>query len=67
MIASTLIKLGITTLLGIFGRVATQDVLEWCLFFVAQIIVDHTDTPHDNEFLAELKKANDEAKKRGAL
>ena len=36
---------------------ASEKFLEWLLFWVAQRIVDSTETPQDDEFLVKLREA----------
>ena len=36
---------------------ASEKFLEWLLFWVAQKIVDSTETPQDDEFLKKLREA----------
>ena len=39
---------------------ASETVIKWALFYVAESIVKSTKTTHDDEFLAKIKKVYEE-------
>lgn len=49
---------------SILTKAASKEVMEWLLFYVADVIVKSTKTPHDDAFLAKLREANSLAKDR---
>lgn len=59
---SVLLKALGAILVKLFAAMATEVLLEWLLFKVAQLLVDSTKTKHDNEFLKKLKEAYEEGK-----
>lgn len=61
MVASIL-KVALSTIIGVLTKAASKDVMEWLLFYVADKIVKSTKTPHDDAFLVKIKEANDKAK-----
>tara|TARA_R110000868_G_scaffold46322_2_gene153075 strand:- start:186 stop:374 length:189 start_codon:yes stop_codon:yes gene_type:complete len=44
------------TLWAMVGRLVTAKGVEWLLMWGAERLVSMTDTPHDDEFLAGVKK-----------
>jgi len=62
MIAGIL-KVALGTVVSILTKAASKEVMEWLLFYVADIIVKSTKTPHDDAFLAKIKEANEKAGK----
>lgn len=68
----------VTTLLGALGGAAAKfalsmvsswasaEFVEWVFFWGAKNLVKHTDTQHDDEWLAEIEKLYN-AKKNSAL
>ena len=61
MIALLLKALG-TIVLRLIAAAATEELLEWLLFKAADVVVQSTETPHDNEFLVELKESYERRK-----
>ena len=61
MVTALLKALGVI-ITRLFAAMATEALLEWLLFKVAKLIVDSTETKHDDEFLRELKKSYDKSK-----
>lgn len=61
VLLKALISLG-TKLLASF---ATEKLLEWALFKVADAIVQNTENTYDDEFVEKLKEVWDEQGKRG--
>ena len=53
---SVLLKALMSVLTRIFMAAATEKMVEWLLFKVADSIVKSTTTPHDDEFLKEIKE-----------
>jgi|GEM_PF-1987396 len=53
-----------SVLTRLFMSMASEKVIEWMLFYLAEKIVESTKTPHDNEFLDEIKKAYKLGKKK---
>jgi len=53
-----------SVLTRLFMSMASEKVIEWLLFYLAEKIVESTKTPHDNEFLGEIKKAYKFGKKK---
>lgn len=41
----------------LLATLATEKLLEWAFFKLADVLVKRTDTKHDDEFLEEVKKA----------
>lgn len=41
---------------------ATAEFIEWVFMWAGQRLVDHTETKHDDEWWAEMKKAYDKKK-----
>ncbi|HHP0467309.1 TPA: hypothetical protein ACRZZI_004970 [Vibrio harveyi] len=41
----------------LFMSVATEKMIEWLFFYIAEQVVITTKTTHDEEFLQQLKKA----------
>jgi len=64
-----LLKLVTATSLKMFSAMATQQMVEYLLIKVAKMAVDHTKTPHDNEFLDEFLEIykGDKKKKKTAV
>jgi|TARA_Y100000310_G_C20696871_1_gene826335 hypothetical protein len=50
-----LLKALTAVLTKLLASFATEALLEWVLFKIAHVIVEHTDTPHDDEFLVQLE------------
>ena len=46
--------------LKILGAILTRSMMEWLLFYVAELIVESTKTPHDNRLLKKVKEAVNE-------
>ena len=44
----------------LLASLATRELLEWALFKVADVVVESTETAHDDEFIKELKKSYNE-------
>ena len=40
----------------VFMSFASEKVIEWLFFYIAEKIVESTKTPHDNAFLEEIRK-----------
>jgi len=59
---SVLLKALSAIILKLFAAMATEVLLEWLLFKVAKLIVDSTETKHDNEFLIKLKETYEKGK-----
>lgn len=57
-----IVKMALSTVVGILTKAASKEVMEWLLFYVADLIVKSTKTPHDDAFLEKIKEANDKAK-----
>lgn len=38
----------------------SEKMVEWMFFKVAQMVVDHTKTPHDDEWLEKIKESYNE-------
>ena len=55
MIASVMIKALGSILTRLLASMATEKMLEYCLFKVAHLLVKKTNTIHDDEFLAKLE------------
>lgn len=54
---------GLTSIgVKLFMACASEKLIEWLLFYVAQNIVDTTKTPHDDIFLEKVKLAYNEVK-----
>lgn len=54
---------GITAVgMKLFMACASEKLIEWLVFYVAQYIVDTTKTPHDNSFLEKVKAAYEAGK-----
>jgi len=56
-IAQTLGSVGMKILLQVVGSLATKQFLEWALFWSARKIAAHTETPHDDTFVAKIEEA----------
>ena len=54
MVTVLLKALGVI-LVKLFTAMASEVLLEWLLFKVAQLIVDSVETKHDDEFLKKIK------------
>jgi len=52
-----LIKSLMSVGLKLLASLGSTKLLEWALWKVAHIIVERTDTPHDDAFLEKLKEA----------
>lgn len=50
----------ITALKGILLKVLSEKFFVWLLFWSADMIVQHTNTTKDDEFLKQIKKVYDE-------
>jgi len=46
----------------ILWRLATKEFIEWAIMYAAEAAAKHTDTPHDDAFLAKVREANEAAK-----
>ena len=55
MMASILLKALGSILTRLLASMATEKMLEYCLFKIAHIMVKKTSTVHDDEFLAKLE------------
>lgn len=47
----------------LFMSVATEKMIEWAFFKVAEEIVKKTETPHDDEWFAKVKEVYESGKK----
>lgn len=52
-----LLKALMSILTRIFMAAASEKMIEWLLFRIADEVVKSTKTPHDDEFLKEIKAA----------
>ena len=59
---SVILKGLLSAAVSVLTKAASKDVMEWLLFYVADMIVKSTKTPHDDAFLEKIKEANDKAK-----
>ena len=57
-----LLKALLATATKIFMSFATQEMMEWLLFYIADKLVKSTKTTVDDEFYAKLKSIYDESK-----
>ena len=57
MMASILLKALGSILTRLLASMATEKMLEYCLFKIANILVKKTNTVHDDEWLQEIEKA----------
>lgn len=48
--------------LSMVSSLATAEFIEWVFMWAGQKLVEHTDTQHDDEWWAEMKKAYDKKK-----
>lgn len=51
-------------LLKMLAAMAGEVFIKWAFFYVAEIIVKSTATPHDDAFLAKAKEAYEEYEKK---
>mgnify|MGYP003648137394 CR=1 FL=1 len=65
MIVSVLLKALGTIVMRLFAAMATEKLLEWFLFKAGEVVVKSTETPHDDEFLQQLKESYYERKSKG--
>ena len=55
-IVEILVKALMAMAMRLVGALTSTLVLEWAFWKLAQMLVDHTETPHDNAFLVKLKE-----------
>lgn len=53
---SGLAKGALTVLIKFVTAAASEKLMKWLFFRIAEEIVKRTDTPHDDEFLAKIKE-----------
>lgn len=56
---SILIKALLSIGTKLLATMASEELLKWALFKIAGAVVESTETPHDDEFLAKLKQQYD--------
>lgn len=61
---ATILKSALAVIVKVLTKAASKEVMEWLLFYVADIIVKSTKTPHDDAFLEKIKEANKEASEK---
>jgi hypothetical protein len=54
---SAILKGVMGVLTKLFMSFASEKLIEWMLFYVAEQIVKRTDTPHDDKFFEKIKEA----------
>ena len=54
---SVLIKAAMSFATKLLMSFASEKLIEWAFFYIAEQIVKTTKTPHDDKFLEEAKKA----------
>ena len=54
---SAILKGVMGVLTKLFMSFASEKLIEWMLFYVAEQIVARTDTPHDDKFFEKIKEA----------
>lgn len=59
---SVLLKAGAAVMTKLLMAMASEAVIEWFLFYVAEQIVRNTKTQHDDEFYTKIRKAYYEGK-----
>jgi len=57
-----LIKAALSFLTKLAASVATEKMLEWLFFRVAEELVKRTDTRHDDDFLKQVKELYEQSK-----
>ena len=57
---SVLIKAAMSFATKLLMSFASEKLIEWAFFYVAEQIVKTTKTPHDDKFLEQAKKAYQE-------
>ena len=60
-----LVKSLMKTATKVFMTVASAQLMEWLLFYVAEQIVKTTKTTHDDKFFSEIKKAYHDGEDKG--
>lgn len=58
-----LAKGALAVLLKIVTAAASEPLMKWLFFRVAEELVKRTDTPHDDEFLAKVKETYESSNK----
>jgi hypothetical protein len=62
---SSLAKGALTVLVKFVTAMASEQLMKWLFFRVAEEIVKRTDTPHDNAFLEKLKEQYEQNERKG--
>lgn len=58
------LKSALSVLIKILTAAASEQLMKWLFFRVAEEIVGRTDTPHDDEFLAKVKEQYDKEEQK---
>ena len=60
-----LAKGALTVLIKFVTAAASEQLMKWLFFRVAEEIVKRTDTPHDDEFLEKVKEQYESNERKG--
>lgn len=58
-------KGALTVLLKIITAAASEQLMKWLFFKIAEELVKRTDTLHDDEFLAKIKEQYEQNERKG--